>query len=604
LFWQTADQRKTFEKATTRAKRKGLERTYQLIRSERLCAEVRPNHLHLSQVCVCVGSVAHESRSEKKQSHPTRGDELALNDARSGVDLEVSVMDSKLVLEKYEIQHRIAVGGMGEVFYALQKVGPERPVILKSLLPELAEQKTFVDQFLDEARLAATLKHPNVVSIIEVGQWNGNYFIVMEYIGGRNLAQLMRKATDLQVSVPVSVALKVIRDAASGLDHAHCATDSQGRPLNIVHRDVSPQNIMVRDDGVTKLLDFGIARASDRPIRTAAGILKGKPSYMAPEQLMEGYVGPRTDQFALGVVLWELLCNRGLFRADREAELMKKVLEAPIAKPSSMGVVDASVDAVVMRMLERESSRRFDSCSDVSKALDRLLAAMTGKVESPGEFLRRLGTGEGGSPRFDTQRKFSIDVKSPPSQSFLNSYEQRTPSLVSSQALNRSTPVTSSPAAVPPKSTPVGKDVRPLILYIEDDPSNFEVAELRLGKRFRLLHASTDVTACRLLEQHQTELAAVLMDIELKGSNLDGIALTKLIRGKGPSTLPDFAKRVAARTTPVFIVTAFVGQYPLELLTAAGADNAFTKPVDFVKLSLALATASAKAVIGTLNQGR
>jgi CheY-like chemotaxis protein len=138
------------------------------------------------------------------------------------------------------------------------------------------------------------------------------------------------------------------------------------------------------------------------------------------------------------------------------------------------------------------------------------------------------------------------------------------------------------------------------VLYIEDDLQNFEVAELRLGKRYTLLHAPDDVTACRLLEQHGAQLAAILMDIELKGSTLDGLALTRLLRGRPPVLLPTYAERVPTLKTPVFIVTAYVGQYPPATMTDAGADNSFTKPVDFVKLSLALATASAKAAISSL----
>lgn len=142
---------------------------------------------------------------------------------------------------------------------------------------------------------------------------------------------------------------------------------------------------------------------------------------------------------------------------------------------------------------------------------------------------------------------------------------------------------------------------KPLVLYVEDDPQNYEVAELRLGKRYQLLHAPDDVTACALIERHGSALAAILMDIELKGSALDGLALTRLVRGRLAPDAPNYAKRVAAMKTPVFIVTAYVGQYPPAMLQEAGADNSFTKPVDFVKLSLALATASAKAAIQSLS---
>src|SRR5581483_11713456 len=211
------------------------------------------------------------------------------------------------IFDKYEIQHRLAVGGMGEVFYAVQRgavKGFERPVILKNLLPDLAQQEGFIEQFLDEARVAATLNHPNVVSIYEVGLWNGTYFIAMEYIGGRNLSQLIKASLKKNLPIPPAVVARIIHDAAVGLDHAHSAKDGQGRSLNIVHRDISPQNIMVREDGVTKVVDFGIARASNRASRTATGAVKGKLAYMAPEQVTSRNVTGLADQFALGVVLW------------------------------------------------------------------------------------------------------------------------------------------------------------------------------------------------------------------------------------------------------------------------------------------------------------
>ncbi|MDP1922895.1 MAG: serine/threonine-protein kinase [Myxococcales bacterium] len=299
-----------------------------------------------------------------------------------------------LVFGKYEVQHRLAIGGMGEVFYALQRgvAGFERPVILKSLLPELAQQEGFIDQFLDEARVAATLNHPNVVSIFEVGQWNGTYYLAMEYIRGRNLAQIIRKALEQQVHVPPLVSVRIVRDAALGLDHAHRATDGAGNPLNIVHRDISPQNIMVRDDGLTKVVDFGIARASNRATRTATGALKGKVAYMAPEQVLGGDVGARADQFALGVVLWELLTHRRLFKAERDLDVVRKVLEEPIAPPSSVRPLPPDLDAVTMRMLNRDASHRFASCADAAKALDLIASRQVGGDLSPADFMRQLGT--------------------------------------------------------------------------------------------------------------------------------------------------------------------------------------------------------------------
>ncbi len=238
---------------------------------------------------------------------------------------------SALIFDKYEIQHRLAVGGMGEVFYALQRAavkGFERPVILKNLLPDLAQQEGFIEQFLDEARVAATLNHPNVVSIYEVGLWNGTYFIAMEFIRGRNLSQLVKGSLKKNLPIPPAVIARIVRDAAMGLDHAHSAKDGQGKELNIVHRDISPQNIMVRDDGVTKVVDFGIARASNRATRTATGALKGKLAYMAPEQVLSRNVTGLADQFALGVVLWEMCTRRRLFHGENDLDLIKQVMES------------------------------------------------------------------------------------------------------------------------------------------------------------------------------------------------------------------------------------------------------------------------------------
>ncbi len=324
------------------------------------------------------------------------------------------------VFGKYEIQRRLAIGGMGEVFYAVQKGVPgfERPVILKSLLPELAAQSDFVEQFLDEARVAATLNHPNVVSIYEVGHWNEAYFIAMEYIRGRNLSQLLRKAQEHQESFPAVVAARIIREAALGLDHAHRAVDQHGVPLSIVHRDVSPQNIMVRDDGVTKVVDFGIARAANRAsARTATGALKGKVAYMAPEQILGQDQSPLIDQFALGIVFWELLAVRRLFKADNDLAVANRVIEEPLVPPSSfVPEVPPALEAVVMRMLDRTPQKRFQNCAQVASALDHVLSVIDSDWDVPPvqAFMRRLGTSDLVLPTLsgpNHQKNFFISLK-------------------------------------------------------------------------------------------------------------------------------------------------------------------------------------------------
>ena len=322
---------------------------------------------------------------------------------------------AELIFDKYEIQSRLAVGGMGEVFYALQRgvKGFERPVILKSLLPDLAQQEGSVEQFLDEARVAATLNHPNVVSIYEVGQWNGQYFIAMEYIHGRNVAQMIKASLRQGKPVPPEVTAKVIRDAALGLDHAHHAHDTEGRPLEVVHRDISPQNIMVRDDGVTKVVDFGIARATNRATRTATGVVKGKLIYMAPEQLAGEPIGGRSDQFSLGIVLWEMLCGRRLFKSDQDLEVIKQVLSAQIPRPSEISPgVPAALDEIAMRMLERDPERRFATCAEAAQKLDLFLQGHPGATTTfVAEYLKSLGPTEVRTP--SNPNNFVISLKSP-----------------------------------------------------------------------------------------------------------------------------------------------------------------------------------------------
>ncbi len=292
---------------------------------------------------------------------------------------------ASLIFGKYELIRRLALGGMGEVFLARQTggiTGAERLVILKSLLPELAEQDGFVDQFLDEARVAAKLNHPNVVQMFEAGLWNGVYFIAMEYIRGENLSRIQKQAKARGMPLPLHIIVKIGRDALLGLGHAHAAIDDQtGQPLGVVHRDVSPQNIMVRVDGVTKVVDFGIAKAGNRSSRTATGVLKGKLQFMAPEQVKGEAVDNRTDLFAMGVVLYELLTGQRLFSGDNEIQILKAVLAQPILKPSSVvSGFPPELETVLMKMLEREPDARYSSCEEAADELSAWLAQGSRRV--------------------------------------------------------------------------------------------------------------------------------------------------------------------------------------------------------------------------------
>lgn len=287
------------------------------------------------------------------------------------------------VFEKYEIIRRIAVGGMGEIFLARQTgvAGFDRLVILKSLLPDLAREKGFIDQFLDEARVAATLNHPNIVAIYEVGLWQGVYFIAMEYIKGVTLAELLMDLQGRGERVPIAVAARIVMDAAVALDHAHFARTPEGHPLNIVHRDISPQNIMVRDDGVTKVLDFGIAKAANRAVRTATGAVKGKLTYMPPEQLSGKAVDGRSDQFALGVCLWEMCATERLFHADNPLQTVQKITQEPIPRlVDKVSGFPPELDRIVQRMLSRAPEERYPRCRDAATDLRSFLELQSREV--------------------------------------------------------------------------------------------------------------------------------------------------------------------------------------------------------------------------------
>jgi serine/threonine-protein kinase len=232
--------------------------------------------------------------------------------------------------------------------------GFSRLVAIKRLHPHLESEEDFVQMFIDEARLAARIRHPNVVATLDVEDTEGLY-IVMEYIEGVTLLTLSRAVQKLGERVPVPVAMRIALDILGGLHAAHELLDDDGRFLNLVHRDVSPQNILVGTDGIGRVLDFGIAKATSRLQVTVEGQLKGKLAYMAPEQLERHEVDRRVDVWATGVVLWELLTGRRLFVGDHPARLMKSVLTDEVPRPSEIdNGISRELDDVVMKALQRD----------------------------------------------------------------------------------------------------------------------------------------------------------------------------------------------------------------------------------------------------------
>jgi serine/threonine protein kinase len=276
-------------------------------------------------------------------------------------------------LGRFQIIGRLATGGMAEVYLALsgELPGYRTLLVVKRILPHLASNRQFIGMFLDEARLAALLDHPNVVRIIEVGHDGEEYFLAMELVQGKPLSAVLRKAARERRPPSPALAAYIIAQAASGLGYAHALTDGEGRPLGVVHRDVSPQNVLLSFEGAVKLIDFGVARAFGRVAHTSPGGLKGKIEYMSPEQASAEEVDHRADVFALGVVLWEVLTGRRLYRRETELATMRAILDDPIPRPSEVADVPAELDAVVMRALRKRRDARFASAHEMAEALER-----------------------------------------------------------------------------------------------------------------------------------------------------------------------------------------------------------------------------------------
>jgi Protein kinase domain len=264
---------------------------------------------------------------------------------------------------------------MGEIFLARQAIaGVHRLVVLKRLLPELAEDPQQLAMFVDEARIAANLAHPNIVHVHEFGQDEQGHFIVMEYVPGMHVGRLLTRALRDQQPLEPRIGAFIVHEVARGLDHAHRARDAAGTPLEIVHRDISPQNVLVSFAGDVKLMDFGIARAANRTRKTNDGSIRGKFPYMSPEQVESKPIDARSDIFAMGVVLWEITLNRRLFTGETDYEIIRAVLDAPIPTPRSIDPSYSPVlEALVMKTLERDPDRRLANAGELATGLKAYL---------------------------------------------------------------------------------------------------------------------------------------------------------------------------------------------------------------------------------------
>jgi serine/threonine-protein kinase len=267
----------------------------------------------------------------------------------------------------------IATGGMAELFLGKEPTG--RPVVIKRILPHLARQTSFVSMFIDEARIGSRAKHPNLVEVYELGQVGNDLFLVMEYLVGENLAGLVRRLTKKNERMAYGLCAYIIAEVCDGLHAAHELTDEAGNHLELVHRDVSPQNVFVTYGGDVKLLDFGVATAAHRLTQTASGEVKGKYAYMSPEQCRGEPLDRRSDIFSLGIVLYELTTQKRLFKRTNELQVMKAITEDPIPRPTREAPeYPACLEDICVRALARDPAQRYATAAEMR---EDLLKAMT-----------------------------------------------------------------------------------------------------------------------------------------------------------------------------------------------------------------------------------
>jgi serine/threonine protein kinase len=278
-------------------------------------------------------------------------------------------------LGSYEIIRMLARGGMAELFLA-QAVGPEgfaKLVVLKKILPKFAANKRFMELFLDEARLAATFDHPHIAHVYDMGTVGGDYFFTMEYIHGQDVRSLMRRATDRNTSMPIEHVVMIAATVAGALHYAHEQRRADGVSLGIVHRDVSPSNILISYDGVVKLVDFGVAKAANSSAKTRTGSIKGKLAYMSPEQASGFAIDRRSDIFSLGIVMWEMVTGSRLYKEENDLRTIQKVVHSPPPPPTELRPdCPPELERIIMRALAKSADDRFQTAEEVQLALEEL----------------------------------------------------------------------------------------------------------------------------------------------------------------------------------------------------------------------------------------
>ena len=321
------------------------------------------------------------------QRHSCRGRDqtvFAVREAKQEARAPMAMKFGKYLLEK-----QLAIGGMAEVFLAHQEgpAGFRKTLCIKRILPNFANDAAFIEMFLDEARTAAQLSHPNIVQIYELGENEGSYYIAMEYIRGPSLSKVIRRLKQTNLNIPLHYAAKIIANVCAGLEFAHTFADSDGQPLHLVHRDISPDNVLASFAGAVKMIDFGIAKAKTNQSKTQAGAVKGKFSYMSPEQIMGSSLDGRSDLFSLGIVLYELTTLRKPFGEDADLMTVSAIVNDPPPLPADLyDGYPPGLQSVILHALAKDRRERFGTAQDMQNELERF-------IHEQGEFLSERDIG-------------------------------------------------------------------------------------------------------------------------------------------------------------------------------------------------------------------
>ena len=290
----------------------------------------------------------------------------------------------------YQVLERISAGGMAEVYKAKQlgADGFERLVAIKRILPHIARDPNFIAMFQAEAKLAVQLQHGNIAQIYQLGRQDDSFYIALEYVEGRDVGAVLDLHQKQGKGLPLAQACYIVTRCAEGLDYAHNKKSPDGKPLNIIHRDISPPNILISYEGEVKLIDFGLAKATSSSIQTQAGIIKGKLAYMSPEQVRGAQLDARSDVFALGIVFFELLTGKRLFRRDSDLDTFESVRQCKVPQPSQVNPqIPKALEAILLKSLARNLDERYASAAALAEALREF--AFTHKLRYRGD---QLGT--------------------------------------------------------------------------------------------------------------------------------------------------------------------------------------------------------------------